>query len=186
MTRGDIVITSTASTEYVLQYDMIKGLLRKRRNRPLFIIDIAVPRDAEPKINELENVFLYDIDDLKSIIEANIKQRRQEAVKAERIIEEEVIKFDLWLKELAVVPTIIALKEKMEKIRQMEISKSLPQLGEMNEDQIKALEILTTSLVDKVITDPILFLKGRSDRPNRDTYLDITRRLFRLDEEGQN
>lgn len=181
MTRCDIIITSTASTEYVIGYETIRSLLRKRRNRPLFIIDIAVPRDAEPKINELANVFLYDIDDLKAIIEANINQRRQEAIKAERIIEEEVIKFARWLKELSIVPTIVSLKEKIEKIRQTEINKSLPNLGPMSDDQLKALEILTTSLADKIVHDPILFLKERSDRPSRDTYLDITRRLFNLD-----
>jgi len=183
----DIIISSTAATGYVIHYEMVKGLLRKRRNRPLFIIDIAVPRDADPKINELGNVYLYDIDDLKSIIEVNINQRRQEAIKAERIIEEEVIKFDKWFKELAVVPTIISLKDKLEKIRQKEIKKSLANIGEMNVEQIKALELLTLSLVEKIIHDPILILKKRSDRPSRDAYLDMTRRLFNLDnDEGDN
>lgn len=187
ITQCDIIISSTAAAGYVIHYETIKGLLRKRRNRPLFIIDIAVPRDADPKINELGNVYLYDIDDLKSIIEENINQRRQEAVKAERIIEEEVIKFDKWLKELAIVPTIISLKDKLEKIRQKEIKKSLASLGEMSAEQIKTLDILTKSLIEKVIHDPILILKKGSDRPSRDAYLDMTRRLFNLDnDEGEN
>ncbi|MBW1798409.1 MAG: glutamyl-tRNA reductase, partial [Deltaproteobacteria bacterium] len=89
----DIVVTSTASKEYVVTYDQVKNSLRKRRNRPLFFIDIAVPRDVEPKINDLENVYVYDIDDLKGIIEINMAQRQQAAVKAERIVQEEVGKF---------------------------------------------------------------------------------------------
>jgi len=167
----------------VIHYETVKGLLRKRRNRPLFIIDIAVPRDADPKINELGNVYLYDIDDLKSIIDANINQRLQEAVKAERIIQEEVIKFDKWFRELAVVPTIISLKEKLEHIRQKEIKRSLSNLGDMRPEQIKALEILTHSMVEKIIHDPILMLKKRSNRPSRDAFLDVTRRLFKLDDD---
>ena len=186
LTRCDIIITSTAAPGYIIHHETVKSLLRKRRNRPLFIIDIAVPRDVDPKINELGNVYLYDIDDLKSIIEANINQRRQEAIKAERIIEEEVLKFDKWLKELAVVPTIISLKEKLEKIRQREIKRSMVNLGELSAEQVKSLEILTSSLVEKIIHDPILILKKRSDRPSRDAYLDMTRRLFKLDDEGDN
>jgi glutamyl-tRNA reductase len=177
----DIVITSTASTEYVISYDQVKGSLRKRRNRPLFFIDIAVPRDIEPRVNDLGNVYVYDIDDLKGITEINMKQRQQEAVKAERIVQEEVIKFEKWLKTLDVVPTIISLKEKTEEIRQSEFKKTLASLRGLTPSQMKIIETLTLSLAEKIINDPILALKRKADRPTRDSYLDIARKLFNLD-----
>ena len=180
----DIVIASTASTEYVISYDQVKGSLRKRRNRPLFFIDIAVPRDIEPRVNDLGNVYVYDIDDLKGVIEINMKQRQQEAVKAERIVQEEVIKFEKWLKTLDVVPIIISLKEKAEAIRQAEFKKSLASLGELTPSQMKIIETLTLSLAEKIINDPILVLKRKADRPTRDSYLDIARKLFDLDKDN--
>ena len=180
----DIVIASTASKEYVIRYDQVKGSLRKRRNRPLFFIDIAVPRDIEPRVNDLGNVYVYDIDDLKGVIDINMKQRQQEAVKAERIVQEEVIKFEKWLKTLDVVPTIISLKEKAEAIRQAEFKKSLASLGELTPSQMKIIETLTLSLAEKIINDPILVLKRKADRPTRDSYLDIARKLFDLDKDN--
>lgn len=180
----DIVITSTASTEYVINYNQVKGSLRKRRNRPLFFIDIAVPRDVEPKVNDLENIYVYDIDDLKGVIEINMAQRQQEALKAERIVQEEVIKFEKWLKTLEMVPTIISLKEKAEAIRLAEIRKSITSLGELDPSQMRAIETLTLSITEKIINDPILVLKRKADRDSRNTYLDITRKLFNLDLEN--
>ncbi len=182
--EADIVITSTASTEYVIDYEMVKSSLRKRRNRPLFFIDIAVPRDVEPRVNDLGNVYLYDIDDLKGVVEINIAQRKEEAVKAERIVQEEVIKFQKWVKTLEVVPTIISIREKAEAIRQAEIRRSLSSLGQLDPSQKKAIETLTLSLAEKIISDPIVVLKGKADRRTRDTYLDIARRLFKLDQEN--
>lgn len=181
----DIVITSTASSEYIIRYDQVRGSLRKRRNRPLFFIDIAVPRDVEPRVNDLGNVYVYDIDDLKGVIEINMAQRKQEAVKAERIVQEEVIKFERWLKTLEVVPTIISLKEKVEAVRQAEIKKSLSALGDLTPAQMKAVETLTLSIAEKIINDPILILKKKADRPTRDIYLDIAKQLFKLDQENE-
>ena len=182
--EADIVISSTAASGYVITHDQVKGSMRKRRNRPLFFIDIAVPRDVEPEVNDLENVYVYDIDDLKGIIQVNLSQREEEAVKAERIVEEEVIKFEQWLKTLEVVPTIVSLKEKAETIRQAELKKSLSGLGELSPLQIKSLETLTLSITEKILNDPILFLKQKADRPLGKSYLDTARRLFRLDREN--
>ncbi|MFH1350140.1 MAG: glutamyl-tRNA reductase [Pseudomonadota bacterium] len=179
----DIVITSTASPEYVIRHDQVKGSLRKRRNRPLFLIDIAVPRDVEPRVNDLGNVYVYDIDDLRGVTEINMAQRKQEALKAERIVEEEVIKFEKWLKTLEVVPTIISLKEKAEAVRRAEMKKSIVTLGHLTPDQIKAIETLTLSIAEKIINDPILVLKKKAERAIRDIYLDVTRQLFKLDPE---
>jgi len=182
--EADIVISSTAAPGYVITHDQVKGSMKKRKNRPLFFIDIAVPRDVEPEVNDLENVYVYDIDDLKGIIQVNLSQREGEAVKAERIVEEEVIKFEQWLKTLEVVPTIVSLKEKAETIRQAELKKSLSGLGELSPLQIKSLEILTLSITEKILNDPILFLKQKADRPLGKNYLDTARRLFRLDREN--
>ncbi len=178
----DIVITSTASPEYVITHSQVKKSLRKRRNRPLFFIDIAVPRDVQPEVNDLNNVYLYNIDDLKGVIEFNMAQRKEEAVKAERIVEEEVTKFEKWLKTLAVVPTIISLRNKAESIIRAEFGKSGAVLGELTPAQSKAIETLTRSIVEKILNDPIVFLKGNAGRSTRDTYLDLTKRLFSLDD----
>jgi glutamyl-tRNA reductase len=180
----DIVVTSTSSPEYVITRDQVKDCLRKRRNRPLFFIDIAVPRDVQPTVNDLNNVYVYDIDDLKGVIELNMEQRRREAVKAERIVREEVVKFEKWLKTLAVVPTIISLREKAEEVILSELKKSSSVLSDLTPSQKRAVETLTRSIAEKVLSDPILFLKGRAERPTLSNYLDVTRKLFRLDIEN--
>ena len=181
----DIVITSTGSMEYVINHDMVKKSLRKRRNRPLFFIDIAVPRDVDPRVNELGNIYLYDIDDLKEVVEENTIQRKHESLKAERIIKEEVIRFGKWLETLNVVPTIVSLKEKIEAIRKAEIGKSLSSIiGDLTPSQIEVIEDLTISLADKIINNPIIVLKGKADRSSRDVFLDVTRKLFKLDEDN--
>ena len=179
----DIVISSTASLEYVISNDLVRHSLRKRRNRPLFFIDIAVPRDVDPTVNDLENIYLYDIDDLKEVVKENSAQRQEEALKAERIVQEEVIRFEKWLKTLDVVPTIVALKEKAETIRKVEMEKSLSALAELTPSQIKAIETLTVSLAEKIVNDPILTLKDKAGRRSRDIYLDMARKLFGLDKD---
>lgn len=184
--EADIVITSTASPDYIVTKDQIKKIIRKRRNRPLFFIDIAVPRNVEPDVNDLSNIYLYDIDDLKCVIQMNMEQRRQEAIKAERIVEEEVIKFDKWLKTLDIVPTIISLKKKAESILQKELKRSENKLKKLNPEQKKFVFILCRSIVEKLINDPILFLKSKAGRTTLNTYLDFTRKLFKLDQyEGE-
>ena len=178
----DIVVTSTASNEYVINYDQVKTSLRKRRNRPLFFIDIAVPRDVEPKINNLENVYVYDIDDLKGIIELNMAQRQQEAVKADRIVREEAGKFEKWLETLAVVPTIVSLRDKADSIIQAELKKSFSALCHLTPDQKETVHTLTRSIAEKIMNDPIVFLKKKAGRETLNTYLDVTRKLFKLDQ----
>ncbi|MFZ0450320.1 MAG: glutamyl-tRNA reductase [Desulfatiglandaceae bacterium] len=184
LVEADIVVCSTASREHVITHDQVKKSLRKRRNRLLFFIDIAVPRDVEPQVNNLSNVYVYDIDDLKGVIALNMDQRKLESVKAERIVNEEVLKFGRWLKTLSVVPTIIALQEKANTIIQGELKKSGSVLGNLTREQKKAVESLARSIAEKVLNDPILFLKGKVERPSVETYLDIARRLFNLDANG--
>jgi glutamyl-tRNA reductase len=180
----DIVITSTASREYVITFEQVRASLKKRRNRPLFFIGIAVPRYVEPRVNDLGNVYVYDIDDLKGTIDVNMEKRRQEAATAERIVEEEVIKFERWLKTLEVVPTIVSLKNKAEAIRRSEIRKSLSGLGGLTRAQMETIEGLTASIAEKIINDPILVLKRKAHRGSKDLYLDIAKQLFNLDPEN--
>ena len=183
--EADIVITSTASPEPIISLNQVKKTMRGRKNRPLFFIDIAVPRNVQPQVNGIENVFVYDIDDLKGIIEINLSKRKGEAVKAERMVDEEVIKFSEWLKTLDIVPTIVALQDKCEKIRQIELKKTLSTLEDLTPEQRKGLENLTTSITKKILNDPILFLKRKEDRASRNLYLDVARKLFHLEPDNE-
>ncbi len=183
--EADIVITSTASPEPIISLNQVKKTMRGRKNRPLFFIDIAVPRNVQPQVNGIENVFVYDIDDLKGIIEINLSKRKGEAVKAERMVDEEVIKFSEWLKTLDIVPTIVALQDKCEKIRQIELKKTLSTLEDLTPEQRKGLENLTTSITKKILNAPILFLKRKEDRASRNLYLDVARKLFHLEPDNE-
>ena len=157
--------------------------MRARRNRPLFFIDIAVPRDIDPEVNRIDNVYLYNIDDLHGIVEINQAERIKEAVRAEHIISAEALKFDAWLRTLEIVPTIVSLREKAEQIREAEVRKTLSQLNPLSDEEIEAIQILTQSVVNKLLHDPILFLKRTSTRARKDFYLDVARKLFHLDED---
>jgi glutamyl-tRNA reductase len=183
LSSADIVITSTGATEPFITPERLRGIMRRRRNRALFFIDIAVPRNVQPEVNLLDNVYVYDIDDLQGVIRYNLTQRQQEALKAERIVEEEVVKFEKWLKTLSVVPTIISVREKAARIVQAELKKSGPTLVGLNAQQQSAIQTLALSIAEKVVNDPILFLKSRADRPSVHDYIDSVRKLFRLDDE---
>ena len=177
----DIVITSTGAPGYVITRGMVKPLLRKRRLRPLFFIDIAVPRDVEPAVNDLENIYLFDIDDLKQVVEENLGRRKQEALRAEKIVEEEVLKFERWLRELAVYPTIKALRKKIEAIRKRELEKTFSRL-DLSPKEREAIEILTEALIQKVLHDPISYLKSGYHREGREAIAAV-RRIFNLDQD---
>ncbi len=177
----DIVVSSTGAPHYILTATQVKNLMRPRRMRPIFFIDIAVPRDIDPAVNDLENVYLYDIDDLKAVVEENLAFRRKEARRAERIVEEEALKFEAWMGELEVYPTIVALRQKAEAIRRRELERTLSQLkGRLDPEEIEAIEVLTQSLVNKLLHDPMVFLKNRYHREGKQV-IDFTRRLFNLD-----
>jgi glutamyl-tRNA reductase len=178
---ADILISSTGAGDFLVTRDQVKGMMRRRRQRPLFLIDIAVPRDLDPGLNELDNVYLYNIDDLQEVVEFNWQRRQHEATKAERLVAAETLKFLHWLETLEVFPTIIALKDKAEAICQAELKKTLNHLGPLTPEQRQALEVMTGSITQKLLHDPILFLK-RNRRPRRPHQeLDLVRRLFNLD-----
>jgi len=183
LSKVDIIISSTGAPGLVINYDNVKSVMRARKNRPLFLIDIAVPRDIDPRTNEIDNVYLYDIDDLKGIIELNKAERQKEALRAERIVEEEVIKFRYWLQALDITPIIVSLREKAEQLRLKECRKTLSNMGSLTPEQEKAVHVLTTSIVNKMLHDPITYLKGKNSREHKDIYLDFARQIFNLNGE---
>lgn len=179
----DIVLSSTGAPDFIIKKEDAKGLMRKRRNRPLFLIDIAVPRDIDPALNDIGNVFVYDIDGLKGVIASNIKDREKEALKANHIIDEEVVKLMEWLKTLSVVPTIKAIKTKAELICRNELNKTLNNMSPLTKEDSAAIETLTHSIMNKLLNDPIIFLKRKKDRKTLNIFLDYTRQLFNLDDD---
>ncbi len=182
--KVDIIISSTGSKDFILKKSQVKKILRPRKNRPLFFIDIAVPRDIDPEINRLANVYVYDIDDLKDVIEENVKDRERESLKAGRIIDEAVIKFRKWHENLDVVPTIVALRNKIRKIAGKEIKKTLAHsLTHLSDMDKEAITRMTDAMIKKILHDPTIFLKSERCFGNKSFYLDATRKLFRLDEE---
>jgi glutamyl-tRNA reductase len=180
--RVDIIISSTGSPNFVIVRDQVKGVMRSRRNRPIFFIDIAVPRDIDPDINRLNNSYVYDIDDLKGVIEENIKDRNRESIKGERIVDEAVIRFQQWFESLDVVPTIVALRNKIDSIAKSEVSKTLHSLEHLSDNDCQAIYRMTNSLINKILHDPTLFLKSNGCHGGRPAYIDLTRKLFKLDE----
>jgi len=183
--RVDIVISSTGAPKYVLVRDDFKGLMRARKNRPLFFIDIAVPRDIDPEINRIDNVYVYDIDDLKSAIQENIDERQHEALRGERLVDAAVIQFRRWFQGLDVVPTIVGLRDKMEEIRKKELKKTFGSLSSVSEEDRAAIDRLTASLVNKILHHPTVFLKNSGYKDEKSLYIDLTRRLFNLDESDE-
>jgi glutamyl-tRNA reductase len=178
----DIVISSTGAPSYILVRDDFKGVMRARKNRPLFFIDIAVPRDIDPDINRITNVYVYDIDDLKDAIQENVEERQQEARRGERIVDGAVVQFRHWFQSLDVVPTVVQLREKMEEIRQAELKKTFASLTSASKEDQAAIDRLTAALVNKMLHDPTVFLKESGHRDKKSLYVDVARKLFRLDE----
>ena len=177
----DIIISSTGATEYVLTRDQVKRAMKKRHHNTIFFIDIAVPRDIDPAINKISNAYVYDIDDLKNIVETNINQREQETVKARRFVEEALITFRKWLDSLAIVPTIKAINDKMTTIVDMEFEKTRSSLAHLSDQDIEAVKRMTQAIASRTIHDPILFLRNTGDHRDDSLYLNVTRQLFNLD-----
>ncbi len=178
----DIIISSTGSPDFIITRDQVKKAIRKRRNCPIFFIDIAVPRDIDPKINRLTNTYVYDIDDLKGVIDENIKDRNREAVKGERIIDENVIQFRHWYNNLDVVSTIVALRNKLDDIARVETKKTLQSLNHLSETDCETIRRMTNAFIKKILHDPTLFLKSHTKHDPKTICLDVTRKLFKLDE----
>ena len=183
--RVDIVLSSTGAPGYVLSARQLKTLSRERRYRPMFLIDIAVPRDIDPATNKLDNFYLYDVDDLQGVVQANIKERQKEAAKAEKIVDEEVGQFQGWLATLGVKPTIVALRGQVEELRRSELNKVLAQLGHLDDRDKQAIEAFSSALINKILHQPTSVLRQASLGPEGNGYIDAVRMLFGLPGSGQ-
>jgi glutamyl-tRNA reductase len=178
----DVVISSTGASEFIITRKQVKNIMAGRHHRPLFFIDIAVPRDIDPQINHLPNVYVYDIDDLKGIVEENIAERNHEAVKGERIIDENVINFRKWHDSLDMVPTIVALRKKIDDIANIEVNKTLKSLQHLSDNDLMSIRKMAHAMVNKFMHDPMVFLKRNGTQENQSVSVDIARKLFNLDD----
>jgi glutamyl-tRNA reductase len=188
MLRGlrivDIVISATNSPQYLLRHEEVVKVMRDRKQKPIFFIDIADPRDIEPEVGDIENVYLYNIDDLQKVAYDNIQDRGKEAQKAEAIVQDEVVKFVNWYQSLEVTPTIIALRRKVEEIRVRELEKTFSIHPHFSDKERKSLEALTASIINKILHDPLTHLKQKNEEATADLYLDALRTLFKLSPES--
>ena len=181
--RGDIVITSTGAPHAIFRPEHGELFLSRRKNRPMFFIDIAVPRDVDPEMNKLDGIFVYDIDDLQQAVSAHVADRKKEADRAEAIIDSEVERFQARIQTLDVVPTIVSLQDHLETIRQAEIDRVRGRLGPLTPDQEMAVDTLTRGIVNKIMHTPIRTLKTAAREPEAITLIDQVRRLFNLQQE---
>ena len=180
--RADIVITSTSAPNFIIKKEMVEKAIHERKNKPIFFIDIAVPRDIEPDVNDLENIYLYDIDDLQVVVSANMKEREKEAENAMNFISQEVTKFNNWVGTLDAVPTIVEIRKKAENIRMQEIEKTLKKISYLSEDDKKLLHQMSSSIVSKILHKPTIKLKQKTQSEDGHVYLKAIRHLFHLDD----
>lgn len=180
LAHTDIVISSTSAPHPIIHPAMVREAMRARRGRPMFFIDVAVPRDIAPDVNALENVFLYDIDDLHNVVQENRLERQREALVAEEMIAREVRQFQQWLTARDAVPTIVALRQHAEAIRQHELEKALAKLGPLDDRQRRVLETLASGIVNKLLHAPTVYLKRSSESQVRDA-VQLVRHIFDLD-----
>jgi len=180
--RADIVISATDSPQFLIFHDQVAKVIKDRKQKPIFFIDIADPRDIEPKVGDIENVYLYNIDDLQKVADENIKDREKEAQKAEAIIQDEVIKFVRWYQSLEITPTIVSLRKKFEEIRKKELEKTLSLHPNLSDKEKQSLEALTSAIINKILHDPLTLLKQKDEEAMADLYLDALRTLFQLPE----
>ena len=180
--RADIVITSTSAPNFIIKKEIVEKAIHERKNKPIFFIDIAVPRDIEPDVNDLENVYLYDIDDLHVVVSANIKEREKEAENAMNFISQEVTKFNNWVGALDAVPTIVEIRKKAENIRKQEIEKTLKKISHLSENDKELLRQMSSSMVNKILHKPTIKLKQKTQSEDGHVYLKAIRHLFHLDD----
>jgi glutamyl-tRNA reductase len=180
LSAADIVVTATGSTEPVLTRARVEDAMRPRRGRPLFIIDIAVPRDVEPGVGELDQVFLYNIDDLQAIVHENLSRRSAEIERAESIVRQELDRFGAWMQSREVLPTVIALRQRFDAIRQSELKRLEPKLAPLSPEARERVDEITHLIVEKLLLTPTEQLKSTRDESLAVAYADAVNRLFAL------
>lgn len=181
--EADILITSTGATEYVIDFELMQFVERLRKGKPLFMVDIAVPRDIDPRISDLPNVFLYDIDDLQGIVEANLAEREQAAKEITDMIGQEVLQFKDWFATLGVVPVISALRKKANRIQQETMTSIENKMPNLTEREIKILNKHTKSIINQLLKDPILQAKELANSPKADQQLQLFQQIFGIEED---
>jgi glutamyl-tRNA reductase len=183
MVYTDIVICSTGAPAYILFKEQMQKVMKERRHKPVFIIDISVPRNIDPEINKIDNVYLYNVDDLQEVVDTNILERKKEAEKAEKIIDEEVEKFTNWIASLNSVPVIIALRQKAEDIKKEEFEKFKNKFPELDKEKMEAVEYLITAVTNKLIHNPTVTLKENSE--DRDLLTFAIKKLYGINGEDE-
>lgn len=177
----DIILSSTGFPDYLIAPPELSKALKKRRNRPIFLIDIAVPRDIDPKVNELDNIYLYDVDDLQETVTENLDQRQQEAQRAEFMVDLEVDKFEQWIASLAVTPTIKKLRDQIRAISEQELNKTLTGFPELSDKKRRKLEAMVNAIGNKILHHPINYLKSQ-DQCGDNLPATTIRKIFHLTE----
>ncbi|MFQ5847164.1 MAG: glutamyl-tRNA reductase [Candidatus Methylomirabilales bacterium] len=183
--QADIVISSTAAPHYLLHRADVAELIRLRKNRPLCLLDIAVPRDIDPAVHAIDNVYLYDIDDLEGVVTAHRAARQREAQQAELLIEREVASFQRWLQSLAVVPTLVTLRRQLEAIREAELAKALGRLPDLTPAEQEVVRSLAHGIINKILHHPTTELKRQSADRESHLYVSALRRLFGLHDDDR-
>jgi len=178
--QADIILSSTGARDFIITKEMVKNCLRRRRGRSMFFIDIAVPRDIDPEINELNGTFCYDIDDLQTLVSQNQVERKKQSIKAEEIIENELLKLEIWFKSLSAVPTIRSLRKAFHSIAEEEMVKSFKNLKNIPESERKKVEQLVHSLIHKLLHDPSRNLKKIAQDEDAHLYLEYVSKIFDL------
>ncbi len=182
MELADIVISSTGAPNIIIEKKMVQRVIKRRRNRPMFFIDIAVPRDVDPAVNQVENVYAYDIDDLEGVVEANIKTRSKEAAKAEEIVNGEVQQFNDWMRSREAFPTIVALREWAEDVRRGELEKTLKRIEGLSEADTKKIEAMTEAILNKILLRPVTRMKRAAHQGDEGEIVNVVREIFDIEE----
>jgi len=179
----DVVVSSTGADKSTINKDQIKKVMKERKNKPLFLIDLGAPRDIEPEVGSIYNVFLYNIDDLKVIVDANLENRKTEVIAAQRIIDDEVKNFFAWYSTIGIIPTIQKLQERFESIRREEIENNISKMNNSDPEQI---DLLTKSIIKKLLKEPILRLKNMAKSSNGQGEAEVLVKLFNLTDNSSN
>jgi len=182
LVSADVVISSTSAKRFVLTHDLMKDVMKARRRRPLFLIDIAVPRDVDPRVGELPSVFLYDVDDLSQVANQNLAHRKDEVESAAAIVEEEVQAFEHWRRTLDLTPTIVALRQRFGTVMEEELARTMPRLGTLDANEQKALKKMCSAMVNKLLHQPLTRLKDGVKDGEGTMLIAATRQLFDLDD----
>lgn len=183
--EADILITSTGAKDYVIDYDLMRYVEKMRKGKPLFMVDIAVPRDIDPKISELQSIFLYDIDDLQGIVEANLAERERAANEITQMIDTEIHEFKDWMGTLGVVPVISALRQKAAVIQAETMQSIENKMPNLTDRERKILSKHTKSIVNQLLKEPILQAKELAGSPNAAKQLELFQRIFGIEEDTQ-